>query len=297
MSVKFFLLKFVRLLLDFITDLLFCLIYFGQAEKVSPVTDPLLLEPATALVKKIIKQQLKSADVVEAYILRIKEVQRLLNAVTDNRFTDALKDAKNVDELVRSQKYSENELQEKFPFLGIPFTIKESIGVKDMLNTAGLYANKGTRALEDADSVTLMRKAGGIPLAVTNVSELCRAWETNNKIYGRTLNPYNTTRIVGGSSGGEAALLASGGSLIGIGSDIGGSIRMPAFFTGIFGHKTSKHVISTKGMVPENDGLFDDYLSVGPLCRYAIDLLPMLKVLSEGSNKLTLHENVSKLCS
>ncbi|XP_023216872.1 fatty-acid amide hydrolase 2-like [Centruroides sculpturatus] len=277
MSAKYYVLKAGRIILDFVTNLIFSIIYSGKPERIRPVSDPLLLEPATSLVKKIIKQQMKCVDVVEAYISRIKEIQPIINAVSEDRFEDALKDAQSVDNLITSRKYSEEELEKRYPFLGIPFTIKENIGVKDMLNTAGLYSSKGTRASEDAKVVALMKNAGGIPLAVTNLPELCMWWETNNKIYGRTLNPYDTRRIVGGSSGGEAAVLAGGGSLIGIGSDIGGSIRLPAFFTGVFGHKTSK---------------------LGPMCRYANDLLPMLKVLSgENSTKLTLEEkvNISKL--
>lgn len=84
-----------------------------------------------------------------------------------------------------------------------------------------------------------MKEAGAIPLAVTNVPEVCLWWESVNSIYGRSNNPYDNRRIPGGSSGGEAALISAAGSVIGIGSDIGGSIRMPAYFNGIFGLKPS----------------------------------------------------------
>ncbi len=85
-----------------------------------------------------------------------------------------------------------------------------------------------------------MRNAGAIHLAITNVSEVCMWWEASNTIYGRSRNPYDGRRITGGSSGGEGALIGAAGSVIGIGSDIGGSIRMPSFFNGIFGHKPTK---------------------------------------------------------
>lgn len=101
-------------------------------------------------------------------------------------------------------------------------------------------SRKGKTAPEDSDAVAMMRKAGAIPLAVTNVSELCMWWESSNNLYGRTNNPYDTTRIVGGSSGGEGSLITAAGTPFGIGSDIGGSIRLPSFFNGIFGHKPSK---------------------------------------------------------
>lgn len=104
-----------------------------------------------------------------------------------------------------------------------------------MLNTAGLYARKDRRATEDATVVARMREAGAIPFALTNISEVCMWWESNNTLYGRTCNPYDTNRIVGGSSGGEGCIQAAAASPMGLGSDIGGSIRMPAFFNGVFG--------------------------------------------------------------
>ena len=88
-----------------------------------------------------------------------------------------------------------------------------------------------------ADAVRAMMDAGAIPLAVTNVSELCLWMESSNKVYGRTLNPYHRGRTVGGSSGGEGCVLTAAASVVGVGSDVGGSIRMPAFFCGIYGHK------------------------------------------------------------
>ena len=105
----------------------------------------------------------------------------------------------------------------------------------------------------------------GIPIGVTNVSELCMWMESSNKVYGRTNNPYHIGRTCGGSSGGEAAILAAGGSPMGIGSDVGGSIRMPAFFNGIFGHKPSTGVVSNKGQIPVAHGIIDTFLSTGIL--------------------------------
>ena len=89
--------------------------------------------------------------------------------------------------------------------------------------------------------------------------------ESSNKVYGRTNNPYHIGRIPGGSSGGEAAILASGGSPMGIGSDVGGSIRMPAFFNGIFGHKPSTGLVSNKGQIPVAQGVIDTFLSTGAI--------------------------------
>ena len=127
-------------------------------------------------------------------------------------------------------------------------------------------------------------KAGAIPLAVTNVSELCMWMESYNKVYGKTNNPYHNGRIPGGSSGGEASNLAAAGSPFGIGSDVGGSIRMPAFFNGIFGHKPSTGLVSNKGQIPGATGIIDTFLSTGPMSRYAADLLPMFKVMLKPSS-------------
>jgi fatty acid amide hydrolase 2 len=111
------------------------------------------------------------------------------------------------------------------PFLGVPFTIKDCFSVKGMSWTVGLTNRANAKGDHDADCVRAMKDAGAIIMAITNVSELCLWFETNNHVYGRTLNPYHRGRIVGGSSGGEGCVLASAGSVMGIGSDVGGSIR------------------------------------------------------------------------
>ena len=135
---------------------------------------------------------------------------------------------------------------------------------------------------------------GAIPIAVTNVSELCMWYESSNLIHGRTDNAYHQGRIVGGSSGGEGCLISTGASVFGIGSDIGGSIRMPCFFNGIFGHKGTTGVTSNAGQFPEAKKGGAAFLSTGPMCRYATDLLPMFKVMAKPEElpKLKLDEKV-----
>ncbi|CAG2181349.1 unnamed protein product, partial [Oppiella nova] len=138
-----------------------------------------------------------------------------------------------------------------------------------------------------------MRKSGAIFIAMTNIPELGMWWDSYNKLYGRTYNPYDKSRICGGSSGGEAALISAAGSVFGVGADIGGSIRMPCFFCGIFGHKTTPGVVSTDGMYPEASPKRQELLSIGPMCRYACDLKPMLKVMAGSSGaKLELDKAV-----
>uniref|UniRef100_A0A803V9W8 Amidase domain-containing protein n=1 Tax=Ficedula albicollis TaxID=59894 RepID=A0A803V9W8_FICAL len=111
------------------------------------------------------------------------------------------------------------------------------LGTAGMPNTSGLVSRRSVIAASDAAVVSRLKQAGAIPLGVTNCSELCMWYESSNRVYGRTNNPYDLQRIVGGSSGGEGCALAAACSVVGVGSDIGGSIRMPAFFNGVFGHK------------------------------------------------------------
>lgn len=162
-----------------------------------------------------------------------------------------------------------------------------------MLNTCGLYVRRNKRATEDSAVIALMRKAGAIPFALTNVPECCMWWESFNTVHGRTSNAYDSNRIVGGSSGGEGALQSIGGSPFGIGSDIGGSIRIPATFNGVFGHKPSKFIVSNAGQHPIATEHHNSFLSTGPMCRYAADLKPMLKILTDKkAESLKLDEPV-----
>ncbi|XP_067132061.1 fatty-acid amide hydrolase 2-B-like [Centruroides vittatus] len=288
-----FILRIIRTILDYFTNIIFGLIYLRNTERIECVKNPLLLESASSLAEKIRKKKVKSVDVVNAYIARIKEIQPILNVIVESRFENALEDARKVDQMLASREFSEEELQRRFPFLGVPFSCKESLAVKGMHHTAGLYSNKDNRASENSEVVALLKKAGAIPLVTTNVCELCLTWETSNKIYGRTRNPYNVKRIAGGSTGGEGGLLGAGGSIIGVGSDLAGSIRIPAFFNGVFGHKPSRDIVSNVGHLPKMGLQYSDFLVSGPLCRYATDLLPMMKILTgDKASQLNLNKKV-----
>uniref|UniRef100_A0A1B0GQF6 Uncharacterized protein n=1 Tax=Phlebotomus papatasi TaxID=29031 RepID=A0A1B0GQF6_PHLPP len=269
-------------------------LFGSKGGSMPPIKDLTLLESATSLAKKIRTGKVKSVDVVKSFIDRINEVNPILNCVVDRRFEEALKDAAAVDKLIESGQYSESELEKIKPYLGVPITTKDCIGVKGLLNTAGIRARCNTRAEEDSEAIHLMREAGAIPLAITNTSECCMWWESYNNNHGISRNAYDTNRTVGGSSGGEGCLLSSGGSPFGIGSDIGGSIRMPAFFNGVFGHKPSKFIVSLKGHYPiPQDYNLKSFLGVGPMSRYATDLKPMLKIIAgDNASKLRLDEPV-----
>ena len=230
---------------------------------------------AVELARRIRRRELSSHEVVLAHVRRAQRVNPTLNAIVRDRYAAALDDAKRAD-----QRLASGHADPLPPFFGVPCTVKEAFAFEGMPNTGGLVARKGRTASRDAVTVARLRAAGAIPLGVTNVSELCMWLESANRVYGRTNNPYDPSRTAGGSSGGEGAVVGAGASPFGLGSDVGGSIRMPAFFDGVFGHKPSSGLVPNFGQFPcaENDALL--YLATGPLCRRAEDLMPLLRVLA-----------------
>ncbi|VDM95254.1 unnamed protein product [Thelazia callipaeda] len=271
--------------------------YFCTKRCVHAPEDKLLLISATEAAKMIRNREITSVDLIKAYVKRINEVNDIINAVVQMNFEDALVKAQEVDELLdnldRSTVQFKNLVLEK-PLLGVPFTLKDSIEADSLYCTIGILSRKNIVSKKDAVVVQRMKDAGAILLAVTNVPEVCMWWESFNVIYGRTKNPYDSRRIAGGSSGGEAALVASAGSVIGIGSDIAGSIRMPSYFNGIFGLKPTPGVVPIEGHLPLIDGYrTDKMLCIGPICRYAKDLPLLLRIFagSEGMKLLQLHNS------
>ncbi|KAJ8247911.1 hypothetical protein GJAV_G00251990 [Gymnothorax javanicus] len=263
------------------------------SSKLPSISDPLLMMSGIQLARKIRRKEVTSVEVVQAYINRIEEVNPLINAMVQDRFSEALQEAAKADRLVQEAQGGEEELKRQLPLLGVPFTVKESFGLRGMPNTTGLLSRKGVVSEGDAPPVALLKRAGAIPLGVTNCSELCMWLESHNHLYGMTKNPYNTERIPGGSSGGEGSILASGGSVIGVGSDIGGSIRLPAFFNGIFGHKPTTGVVSNEDQYPPASEQQQHFLCTGPMCRYAEDLLPMLRIMAgPNAERLSLSSQV-----
>jgi fatty acid amide hydrolase 2 len=236
---------------------------------------PLCTLSGTRLARMIRERQATSADVVEAHIARILQANPTLNAVVHDRFDEAREEAREADERVCSARPGDLP-----PLHGVPCTIKECFALTGMPNTAGLPARVGLPAEGDATAVARLRRAGAIPLGVTNVSELCMWMETDNRVYGRTNNPYDPERTVGGSSGGEGAIIAAGGAPFGLGSDIGGSIRLPSFFNGVFGHKPTGGMVPSTGQFPLAEGAALRYLTTGPLARRAEDLWPLLRILA-----------------
>ncbi|XP_060951779.1 fatty-acid amide hydrolase 2-B [Limanda limanda] len=264
-----------------------------STKKLPPIRNDLLEVSATQLGQRIRRREVSSVEVVQAYIDRIQEVNPFLNAVVKDRFAAALQEAAQVDKLIEEETGGEEVLEDRLPLLGVPLSVKESFALQGMPNTTGVVSRRRVVSAVDAPPVALLKRAGAIPLGVTNTSELCMWCESHNHLRGITNNPYDLGRIPGGSSGGEGSILGAAGAVIGIGSDIGGSIRMPCFFNGIFGHKTTPGVVSPENQYPPFSGTQGDYVSTGPMCRYAEDLLPMLKIMAgPNAHKLSLDTKV-----
>ncbi|XP_057332323.1 fatty-acid amide hydrolase 2-like [Microplitis mediator] len=273
----------VHCIFDSIINFIFRIYYHGKDKKVSPIDDKLLLESAVDLAEKIRKKQISSELVVSTFIERCKKVNGLLNVIVDERYDQAIEEAKNVDKILASD-IDVDKLKLEKPFLGVPFTTKESNEAQGLLHSVGMMARKGYRSTEDATVVGYIKDAGAIIIAKTNIPELNLWVESRNLVYGQSNNPYNTTRTVGGSSGGDAAITAACGIPFALGSDIGGSIRMPAFFNGVFGLKPSAKATPLKGIGLRSVDFTDSMAEAGPICKHAKDLLPLLKVMTKNSD-------------
>lgn len=221
------------------------------------------------------------SEVVQSHIQRIEKENPRLNALVVDRFDQARLEAKKLDaQLMQTQ----DELPHVF---GLPFTTKEMIQVDTLPHTLGLVRRKGVKAQGTATVISRLQKQGAILLGLSNVPELGLWFESQNEIYGRTHNPYDIKRTAGGSSGGEGALVAVHGSSFGVGSDVGGSIRIPAFFCGLAGHKPSNRMVPMTGHPPvttatphESMGAAYPVTVIGPLACEARDLRPLMLALA-----------------
>lgn len=269
--------------------------FYRKIDKKKPLSqcDQILLTPAHILAKKIRSREITSEKLVRLFINRIKEIQPILNCVVEERFDQAIEEAIQADKFVSIHQADDKYLEINAPFLGVPFSCKESIAVKGMSNNSGFVSRKKIKALEDSTVIKFMKKAGCILTCVTNTSECCMWIESTNFTTGTTRNPYNLSRIVGGSSGGEGCIISACGSIWGIGSDIGGSIRIPSLFNGIYGHKPSIELIPNEFQFPNFIGMQTSMLSIGPMCRYASDLKHLLTILCGSNNKKFLENFTS----
>ncbi len=227
---------------------------------------------AVSMAEQIRLKTLSPVELVEAHLFRIEKLNSRLNAFVHIDAEGARRQANEAEAAVmRGDTLG--------PLHGVPVSIKSSIDVAGMHCEAGTELRAGHVAEKDAPLVTRLRQAGAIILGVTNTPELLMAWETDNLLYGRTNNPWDLSRTPGGSSGGEAAAIASGCSAGGVGSDGGGSIRVPAHFSGICGLKPTPGRIPSTGHFPASVGPFALLGVVGPMARTVADLKILFEVM------------------
>jgi len=235
--------------------------------------DELIFASATELASAIRAKEVSSVDVVDAYLQRIEEVNPRLNAVVQINGNNARALARKADaDLAKGHV--------KGPLHGVPITIKDNIEVAGMICTGGTKGRTSFMPKHDATIAARMRAAGAIILGKTNMPELGLAFETDNLVYGCTNNPYDPSCTPGGSSGGEAAIIAAGGSALGLGNDMGGSIRLPAHFCGITGLKPTSGRVPSTGTFPWPDSWLDVLWQNGPIARFVNDLIITLPIIA-----------------
>src|SRR5271169_3122738 len=228
----------------------------------------------TAQARLIRSGEVSATELVEAHLRRIEKVNPCLNAVAEVLEETARQSAARVDR----ERAQGNPLP---ALAGIPFSIKDSLEVEGTVCTAGTLGRKSAApSIQDATVVARLRAAGAIPIARTNLPDLLFAFESDNLIRGRTNNPYDFSRTSGGSSGGEAALIAACGSPFGLGSDAAGSVRLPAHFCGIASIKPTSGRLPRTGHVPPAGGWIETLWQIGPMARRVEDLISTMRFLA-----------------
>jgi amidase len=231
---------------------------------------------ATATAEAIRTKQISAAELVELTFRQIDRLNPKLNAIIWQNRDAALARAKDADRALATG-------QAGGPLHGVPITIKESFAYRGSANTWGLPPLKDAISPRTAVAVERLEAAGAIVVGKTNVPVMLADWQTNNPIHGVSTNPWDVTRTPGGSTGGGAAAVAAGLGFLTLGSDLAGSIRIPAHFCGVYGHKPSLNLVSMAGFQPGpwdgSPGYPMDIAVVGPLARSAHDLTLALAVL------------------
>jgi len=228
---------------------------------------------AASMAEQVRKKKVSPVELVDAHLQRIADLNPRLNAFVQVDNVRARREAQALEADAMRGEF-------KGPLHGVPISIKSSLEVAGLRCESGTRLRAGHIGAQDAVLVARLKAAGAIVLGVTNTPELLMAWETDNVLYGRTNNPWDVARTPGGSSGGEAAAIASGCSAGGVGSDGGGSIRVPAHFSGICGLKPTPGRIPSTGHFPVSAGPFALLGVVGPMARTVGDLQALFEVMA-----------------
>jgi amidase len=235
--------------------------------------DDVTAASAGELAAAIGAKQVSAVEVVDAHLARIERVNPRLNAICQLTADAARREAAAADAaLARGER--------RGPLYGVPFTVKDTLETAGVICTGGTTGRAHYVPSADATAVARMRAAGAIVLGKTNVPEIAAAWESDNLVYGRTNNPYDLARTPGGSSGGESAIIAAGGSPVGLGTDAGGSIRVPAHFCGLAGLKPTSGRIPRTGQFPMPLGARSAIAHVSLIARRVDDLALTLPLVA-----------------
>src|SRR3989475_4876655 len=230
--------------------------------------------PAVDMLAALRARRVSAVELLELHQKRIERYNPELNAIVEPDFERARREAEAAD--------TRRARGDDAPLRGLPMTLKESINVRGLRTTVGMSVWKDFRAEHDAPVTTRVKGAGAVVMAKTNVPQMLADWQSSNPVYGRTNNPWDSARTPGGSTGGGAAALAAGLTPLEFGSDIGGSIRVPAAFCGVYGHRPSDTLLPRNGEFPfppmPNSAVV---MAVqGPITRSAPDLELALSILA-----------------
>lgn len=225
------------------------------------------------LAQLIRRREVSSLEVVDALLTRIEQVNPRLNAIVLLDAEGARTAARAADEAIALGRVTG-------PLHGVPMTIKDSLDTAGMITTGGTMGRKAYVPGTDATVVARLRAAGAVLLGKTNTPELTWSFETRSPVYGRTVNPWNPDMSPGGSSGGAAAIIAACASPFDIGSDTGGSIRVPAHFCGIAGIKPTAGRVPRTGHIVGAEGFSQSLTQLGPLARSVDDLALLLRIIA-----------------
>jgi amidase len=233
----------------------------------------LLSRSATEIAKAIRDREVSSEEIARAALERIDEVNPKLNAVVTLAADRAMDEARQRDaETSRGESVG--------PLHGVPITLKDSHDTEGIVTTGGTTGKAGKIPTADSPPVARLRAAGAVVLGKTNTPEFTMSFITENLVYGKTNNPYDVTRTPGGSSGGAAAIVAACGAFLELGSDLGGSVRVPSSYCGIAGLKTSAGRVPRTGHAFPWGGPMDRFGTVGPMARRVEDLKLALPIIS-----------------
>lgn len=243
-----------------------------DASSPSPSSGPQHFQSATQWLKLLRERRIGAVELLALHLAQLDRHHDRVNAVVARDIEGAMRAARAADNTPAGQRQALH---------GLPMTVKDTLEAVGMPATCGLPALANHLPQQDADAVARLKAAGAIVYGKTNVPPGAFDWQSSNPVYGTTRNPWNVDRSAGGSSGGSAAAVTAGFTPLELGSDIGGSIRVPAAFCGIYGHKPSFGIVPIRGHIPPMPGrqLRFEMGVLGPLARSAADLELALDVL------------------